>query len=181
MSPRGRMRRAEAAVIARAAQAAKVPPLEERFWSKVDRRSDDECWPWKAGVRNKSEGYGAFFMNGRNQPATRVALILSGKTVPPGAEVCHSCDWPPCCNPNHLFVGTRQINNADKVGKRRHAFGERNRIAKLTEAQVREIRAAHPVGRRARRGLKTELVQRYGVCRHTIENIWQGVRWTHVI
>lgn len=179
MSPRGSMRRAEAAVIARAAKAARAPSLDERFWSKVERRGADECWPWKACARKKSEGYGAFWIGGRHQPASRMAAILSGKPVPEGAEVCHSCDWPPCCNPSHLFVASRQANNADKVAKRRHCFGERNGIAKLTEAQVMEIRTRRPSSP-APRGFKDELAKHYKITKRTVDAIWGGQRWTHV-
>jgi hypothetical protein len=180
MSPRGRVRRHEAAALARAAKAAKTPAMEERFWSKVERRGEDECWPWKAGVRNKSEGYGAFGLNGRQWVATHVALLLSSLSVPPNAEVCHSCDWPPCCNPRHLFIGTRQINCADKVRKRRHAFGERG-FSRLNEVQAKEIKTFAPsLHPRAKSPVKTQLARRFGVTESTISAIWSGQNWKHL-
>jgi hypothetical protein len=73
-----------------------------------------------------------------------------------GLFVMHSCDNPSCVNPSHLFVGTPQDNMTDKVCKGRQSHvgssrnpprGERNCKAKLTEDQVRFIRARHSEGR----------------------------------
>jgi hypothetical protein len=165
-------------VLARRVKAEKTPPLEVRFWSKVDRRGVDECWPWTAGVRRKDEGYGAFAFNGQHQPASRVSWILAFGSIDGNLEVCHRCDNPSCCNPNHLFLGTRKDNNDDKVAKRRHAFGERVNTAKLTEAQVLEIKRAKPVGR-TKPGYRTAIAKIYGVSPCTITDIW-GRRWAHL-
>lgn len=134
------MTRTEAAVIARAARAAKAPSLFDRFWSKVSRGGDGECWNWTAAVRNKKEGYGAFWLNGRHQPASKVAWILTKGEVPAGKVVCHTCDNPPCCNPNHLFVGTRPENDADRVAKGRQCRGSKQKNAILTEDMVQRLR-----------------------------------------
>lgn len=172
------MNRAEAAKLARAAKAAKQPPLDERFWSKVDRKGDDECWPWTASVRRADEGYGAFWMNGRHHPSNRVAWEMTFGKVPSGHVVCHRCDNPPCCNPRHLFVGTSQENNADKVSKKRHAIGSRNGFSILTEKTASEIKKLKPIGR-APSGYKQEISRRFGVSPATISDVWRR-RWTHV-
>lgn len=164
---------------ARAVKAANAPSLADRFWSKVDRKSIDDCWPWKAAVRRADEGYGAFFLEGRHRPATHAAWFLTHGSMPPdGLVVCHECDNPRCCNPKHLFLGTNKENNDDKVSKRRHAFGERVGTAKLTEAQVLEIKAVKPAGK-APRGLKTKLAERFSVSPNTIADVWSR-RWTHL-
>ena len=36
--------------------------------------------------------------------------------------VCHKCDRPPCCNPDHLFVGTQLDNVADMLAKGRNQW-----------------------------------------------------------
>lgn len=143
MSPRkpGAMSRAEAAAHARAVKAAGIPTFENRFWSKVDRRSDEECWPWMAAVRKNNEGYGAFWFEGRHHPSNRIAYMLSNGDIPLGQVVCHTCDNPRCCNPSHLFLGTPRDNNDDKVCKRRHSHAESHGNAKLSNSQVRDIRA----------------------------------------
>ncbi len=135
------MNRIEAATIARAAKAKLTLPLPDRFWSKVNVRSRHDCWEWAAAVRKKTEGYGAFWMGGRHQPASKVAWVLTNGDVPSGLQVLHTCDNPPCCNPAHLFLGTNRQNNADKVSKKRHVFGVRVATAKLTPENVLKIRA----------------------------------------
>lgn len=90
-------------------------PAEERFWSKVDRRSPDECWPWMAS--QQGQGYGAFWFDGRQIPAHRGAYEFGVGPIPPGKTVEHAChtralkegDCPggpcehrACCNPAHL-------------------------------------------------------------------------------
>jgi hypothetical protein len=171
------MKRCEAAAIARAAK--NIPPLPERFWSKVGRGASDECWPWLASVRRKDEGYGAFWLNGKHQPANRVAYELKyGPIEDCALEVCHRCDNPACCNPGHMFLGTRRDNNDDKVSKKRHAFGSKNGVAKLTEAQVAEIKRQKPAGR-APPGYRLGLAREYGVKRGTITDIWSR-SWKHV-
>lgn len=172
------MTRAEAAELARAVKAAKSPTLSDRFWSKVDIRGLEECWPWTAAVRNPKEGYGAFWLDGRHHPAPRVAYQLAYGDFEDGKVACHSCDNPSCCNPLHIFQDTPKGNNDDKVRKRRHAFGEANGFSKLTEDQVREIKAAKPDGRTPY-GFRAALAARFGVSRATITDIWSR-RWTHI-
>lgn len=102
-----------------------ITGVEQRFWSKVDKRGPDECWPWK-GVRS-SDGYGAFKIKGVFVGAHRVAYAIHARIsleqIP--AEVCHHCDNPPCVNPDHLFLGTHQDNMTDRNKKGRTRGGNK--------------------------------------------------------
>jgi hypothetical protein len=90
-----------------------------RFWSKVDIRGPNECWPWKA-YRTK-KGYGRFSFNGRKDHkvvrANRCAFFLTHGYWPENG--LHTCDNPPCCNPAHVYDGTPKQNTADMLSRGR--------------------------------------------------------------
>lgn len=142
-----------------------MPTLAERFWEKVDVRGPDECWNW---IRCKMPyGYGKFGINNKTQMAHRVSYELANGPIPKGLFVCHTCDNPRCVNPAHLFVGTHADNMRDMTGKRRQTIGERNAMAKLTSAEVAEIRS-RCVGHR---GEQVRIAREFGVSNSTICNI----------
>lgn len=173
------MNRLEAAALARAAKAAKALPMPERFWSKVDVRGQNECWEWKACYRNKVPGfeYGAFWLNRRHQPASRVAWELTNGPMASGMFACHKCDNPGCCNPAHVFPGTNQENTADKVAKGRQVKGERVHTAKITEKDVLAIRAMRPPGKKAPTGLPGAIAEKYGITKQYVSEIWSKKSW----
>jgi hypothetical protein len=37
-----------------------------------------------------------------------------GRLPAPGLLICHTCDWPPCVNPEHLYEGTHVDNGRDR-------------------------------------------------------------------
>lgn len=150
-----------------------------RFWSHVDKRGPDDCWPWiGANVR----GYG-YFQTGslsrgtaKTWRAPRVAVSLDGR--PPGdAVVMHRCDNPPCCNPAHLELGTHRDNARDKVAKGRsgRSPGAANGCAKLTDADAAEILRLRRAGVSGR-----AVAKQFGVSDATVCNIFRGKRWTHL-
>jgi HNH endonuclease len=113
--------------------------LPSRFWDKVAIRSPSDCWEWRGGL--KGIGYGVFGLEGKSYAAHRLAWMEVHGPIAEGLFVCHSCDNPKCCNPEHLFLGTPRDNVVDAMAKKRHSHGEKHGHAKITEATVRLIRA----------------------------------------
>lgn len=94
------------------------PTLEDRFWAKVDKSNPGGCWVWTAATSWK--GYGKFSTTHKTFEAShRLAWILTNGLIPDGLHVCHRCDNPPCCRPDHLFLGTALDNHRDMVLKGR--------------------------------------------------------------
>jgi hypothetical protein len=95
-----------------------------KFWSKVKKSDDpDGCWVW-TGARTVA-GYGSFQLNGRMMRTHRAVMLLSGTELAAGSVVLHRCDNPPCCRPDHLFVGTHRDNARDMAVKQRGRGGRR--------------------------------------------------------
>lgn len=149
--------------------------LEDRFWSKVDQRGPDECWPWTAAIFQGRMGYGVFRLAGKNLYAHRVAYHLATGQDPAGKVVRHRCDNPPCCNPDHLEIGTTADNARDRVERGRQTKGEDVNTAKLTQEKVREIR------RRAAAGESQKvLALEFGVRNTAVHKIVHRHTWKHV-
>lgn len=168
--------------------------VAERFWAKVDIRSENECWPWKTTL--DYDGYGFFHVpiptpeKYLKLQAHRIAFYLEyGVDLGP-LLACHRCDNPPCCNPEHFFVGTKADNQRDAALKGRipsgsewarvHAgeikpvlCGEINANAILTTEQVLEIRSRRSEPRK-------HLGAEFGISWRYVQKIIDRKRWRHI-
>lgn len=158
----------------------------ERFLARVDRSNSVGCWLWPGAINN--HGYGRVFLPGRAEMyAHRYAWGLAFGAVPDGLRVLHHCDNPPCVKTEpdelfprgHLFLGTQAENLADCITKgraRRNPLrGSRSPTAKLTEADVVEMRRLVAAGE-PRRSVSAA----FGVSESLLEKIVLRVRWAHV-
>jgi len=180
----------------------------ERFWSKVAKSNgDDSCWEWTAG---KKLGYGAFKAKGVQYTASKVAFVLRNGQIPHhdsyhGFCVCHRCDNPGCCNPDHLFLGTIDENIKDMVNKGRSLSGDKNPsrtrpetrprgkdhhyhkkpelirrgsdnpASKLTEEKVLEIRKMKEAGVPG-----NTIARQFNVSGVMVSLICRRKKWTHI-
>ena len=88
----------------------------EDVWDRVVVTSTG-CIEW-TGAHNEY-GYGILRVNRRNIRAHRATWELTNGPIPKGMVICHKCDNPPCCNVDHLFLGTLGDNSRDMASKGR--------------------------------------------------------------
>lgn len=174
-----------------------------RFWSKTRRNERTGCLEWTKHLN--STGYGHMKIKKREELAHRIAWVISGREIPDGLLVLHTCDNPSCVEISHLFVGDHDANMADMVAKGRSLSGDRNPArrcperlprgaehwmhlspemvprgersgpAKLTDDSVRAIRAANAAGE-----LQAVICERYGVTQSAVSRIVNRKAWSHV-
>ena len=137
---------------------------------------EGDCWNW-TGPKDSREGRALWSCMG-GHPAARVAYVLFRGKV--GSMcVCHKCDNPSCVNPDHLFLGTQKDNLLDMYAKGRGGTGggcrginggENHPSAKLSDADVSDIRAAYSSGRITQKALALA----FGIGRPHINAICNG-------
>jgi len=146
-------------------------------WGRIDKKSEDECWEWVGG--KDTYGYGIIMIDQVSWRSHRVVYTLTYNTIPDKLCVLHSCDNPACCNPKHLWLGTKQDNSIDMVKKGRHCDvrGIKHGRCKLLERDVLEIRRLYSSGNYS----KTELSKKYNVGRTQITRIINNESWKHIL
>ena len=168
-----------------------------RFLAMFDKNGPTQphmqtpCWVW-LGAKSGG-GYGNFKIRCKSFRAHRVAFRIATGPIPAGLDVLHRCDNPPCCNPEHLWLGTDVDNSADKESKNRgnhargefhgscthperRACGEKQHLAKLTAEKVIAMRSAHSAG-----GITyVDLGLRYGVSGENAQCVVTRKTWKHV-
>jgi hypothetical protein len=152
--------------------------LEERFWKKVDKKSDNECWLWTGAKNQKGYGYiGAGSKNGKMLTAHRLSYQLANNDLHDYDYVLHSCDNPSCVNPLHLRAGTQSENIKEACDKGRKTppifFGKDNPKSKLTIEKVKFIRANPQLGHK-------EIANMFGLSPNCIRGVRIGRTWKDI-
>ena len=140
----------------------------ERFMNFVDKT--DDCWYWIGSKNNY--GYGKFYLQGKKWLAHRLMYWHCYGELTEGLVVCHTCRNK-CVNPEHFEEDTQSKNTADKVRDGTDARGEKHGSAKLTAAQVLEIR-------RRSTEKQCDLAKEFGVNYGTISAIINRQNWKHI-
>ena len=152
--------------------------VAERFNTKVDRSAGpDACWIWLGSTHHRS-GHGEFFVSkerGKVPAHTFAIELATGKPCPADMEGCHHCDNPPCCNPAHLYYGTRQQNVDDMWARGRGLRGSRRPEALLTEGAALAIRHRYAGGESA-----FSLSKEFGTSEACVYDVVAGRTWKHV-
>lgn len=92
-------------------------PLRTRLERLSTPEPNTGCWLWTSTTTNR--GYGRLSIDGGDVLAHRAAYEAFCGAIPAGLMVCHRCDVRSCINPEHLFLGCAQDNQADKARKSR--------------------------------------------------------------
>ena len=130
------------------------------------------CLPWP--YAKDRGGYGVIVIDGVNVGTHRfVCREAHGEPPSPEHEAAHSCGNRICCNPQHLRWATVVDNHADKRLHGTDQRGTSNPRAKLTDDDVRTIRANPD-----RSG--PDLAKQFGVTKEMIYYIRRGLNWTHI-
>lgn len=102
----------------RKAAEARRRPVAGRFEKYASPEPNTGCWLWSGSC--DSRGYGQLRVDDRLRFASHIAMELDGRPRPSPEHVArHRCDFPPCCNPDHLEWGTRKENTQDAIRRGR--------------------------------------------------------------
>lgn len=157
--------------------------LQERIERLSIPEPNSGCWLWLGKVFPKDRPgpeYGCIDVGSRalgtlkTRRAHRVSYEAFVGPIPAGIEVCHSCDTPPCVNPSHLFLGTRQDNIDDRERKGRNKImrGEMHGNSKFTDDFVKNVISSS--------GSMKDIADRFGISLADVKNLRCPRTWRHL-
>jgi len=156
-------------------ETSRTDPVRPRFEERYEVNDDTGCWEWTAGTTDY--GYGALSVEGDAEGAHRVSYRLHNGEIPDGAIICHTCDNPPCVNPDHLYAGDAESNaqDAKDAGNIPRPHGTEGPKAKLTEEEVVTFREKYANG-----ATMADLSEEYDVSMATVSRITSGDAYPNI-
>ena len=121
----------------------------------------DGCWEWQGAFDAK--GYGRIAVDGKEVRAHRFSYELANGPIPSGQHVLWNCGNSRCVRPDHLYLGRVPV---------KHARREASVNAKLTDAEVKEIRSRAADGE-----AMAKLAKGYGVSKTSIWRVVKRETW----
>ena len=94
------------------------------------------CWEYKRKLNN--EGYGNIRYKGKPWLIHRLSYIFFKGEIKPKMFICHTCDNPRCCNPDHLFQGTAKTNLEDMYNKGRGFWQKSEEKRKIRRKEIKK-------------------------------------------
>jgi hypothetical protein len=165
-----------------------VLPVDE-FWKRVKNVGGEGCWEWS--MSRNIYGYGIAHHLKKRIGAHRLSWTLTNGEIPEGMQVLHKCDNPPCCRPDHLFLGTPLDNIHDAIMKERLQVKRGMDVVmrmkekllnppapapkqrKLSDEQIEELRFRRRNGEKRRK-----LAEEFGIHPHQVWKICVGRSWS---
>lgn len=129
--------------------------IDAGFRSRFDDKWEEDengCWIWKS--TQATNGYGHFWVDGRNRLAHRWSYRIYCGEIPEGKYICHTCHVKLCVSPDHLYAGDPIDNIEDAIERGTWENvgsppGEDHHWAKLTWEDVDKIREMYASGGRS--------------------------------
>src|SRR5678809_11086 len=96
-------------------------------WNLEDIKSNcnidsNSCWNWKDSLG--CGGYGRVTVHGVRHLLHRYTFTLTtGIKLEPKDIMCHKCNNRACCNPEHIYIGSRTENTLDAIKAGTHVSG----------------------------------------------------------
>lgn len=148
--------------------------LKEKFEERVFYASPCGCHYWTGWV--STHGYGSLQDNNTHVYAHRLSYQLYVGEIPKGLFVCHSCDNRLCVNPNHLWLGTHEDNQRDKISKGRNKIPiEIMWDRRFSDVEATVIKEAHD------NGFTSKSIREYFKApKSTVSNIIFGRTYLHL-
>jgi hypothetical protein len=161
-----------------------------RFWKNVVKLASG-CWEWTGN--REAKGYGRFGAENKMHKAHRFSYELHYGPIPEGKMIIHSCDNPPCINPDHISAGTCKDNSDDMISRNRAVHnrgtkphykkhpeeiqrGERIGTHKVTESQIKQIRSLYASG-----GYYQHVIAKmFHISQTSVWRIVRDITWKHV-
>lgn len=141
-------------------------PIMQKIRSRVSVDDITGCWVWQGSRLPK--GYGRIRVGAESLYVHRIACEHRNGPPGPKMEAMHSCDNPPCANPDHLSWGASRDNVAQSTarGRRRYLSGEAHHETKLSQREKALMIEAYGLGAKQR-----DIASLYGVSQATVWRI----------
>jgi hypothetical protein len=136
------------------------------------KRTENNCIEWQR--YRDADGYGKWRINGEKRNVARLVCALIYGEPLSAQQALHSCDNPPCINPDHLRWGSHRDNNDDKILRQR-LVGEKHPLARYTDAQILDLKTKIANGADPVASYKALSMTRF-----QFHNIKSNKSWSHI-